>query len=100
MPTTGQARFQLVTRRDCHLCEVMKEQLEALRGRLATPFELSLVDVDSDPVLVLYYGHLVPVVLHDGARIAELRCTDAELAARLGPFLSSGPTASASLSVR
>jgi hypothetical protein len=98
--TEGGPRFQLVTRRDCHLCDVMKAQLEALRSRPNAAFELSLVDVDSDPVLVLYYGHLVPVVLHDGVRLAELRCTDEELAARLRPFLTPASTASATLTVR
>ena len=92
--------FQLVTRKNCHLCDVMKAQLEALGQRPGSGFEVSLVDVDSDPVLVLYYGHLVPVVLHDGVRLAELHCSNEELTARLRPYLPAPPPASVSHSVR
>lgn len=44
----------------CSLCEEMWRLLEAQRARL--PFELALVDVDSDPQLEQAYGERVPVL--------------------------------------
>ena len=74
-------RIQLVTRVDCHLCDVAKEALERVRAE--APFELVLVDVDADPRLQELYGLEVPVVLIDGKKVAKFRVDEAALLRRL-----------------
>jgi glutaredoxin len=68
---TGQARRRvtLYTRRGCHLCEAAEAVLRAERA--ADPFDLELVDVDSDPGLAARYGVRVPVVAVDGAELFD-----------------------------
>jgi glutaredoxin len=50
----------LYTRRVCPLCDEMKEQIRS--ARLRRPFELTEVDVDSDPELTERHGMSVPVL--------------------------------------
>jgi glutaredoxin len=52
------------TRAGCHLCEQAWELLEAARRKYG--FELTAVDVDSDPGLAAEHGEQVPVVVVDG----------------------------------
>jgi glutaredoxin len=61
----------LISRRGCHLCDEMKQFLERLQAE--RPFALRVVEVDSDPTLVLYYSHRVPVLVIGGKSVAELR---------------------------
>lgn len=58
-------RVVLVTRRGCHLCD---QALELLR-ELGT--EPEIADVDADDDLYRLYDWRVPVVLVDGAVVAE-----------------------------
>ena len=60
-------KVELVTREGCHLCD---EALEVLRRG---GVEVSLRDVDADPELLRLYDFRVPVVLLDGAVVAEGR---------------------------
>jgi len=58
--------FVVFSRRGCHLCEELLEQLEPLcRGRAS----LSVKDVDASPEWVAAYGLKVPVLLVDGEEI-------------------------------
>lgn len=50
----------LYSREDCHLCEVARQDLEALQSQF--PHHLQVVDVDSSPELQRVYGFEVPVV--------------------------------------
>jgi predicted thioredoxin/glutaredoxin len=59
----------LVTRQDCHLCD----QALALLRELG--HEPQLADVDADDELFRLYDWRVPVVLADGAVVAEGRIT-------------------------
>jgi predicted thioredoxin/glutaredoxin len=58
-------RLVLVTREGCHLCD---EALRLLRDLGLNP---ELADVDSDDELHRLYDFRVPVVLVDGAVVAE-----------------------------
>ena len=60
-------KVELVTREGCHLCE---EALELLRRG---GVDVTLRDVDADPELFRRYDFRVPVVLLDGAVVAEGR---------------------------
>ncbi len=50
----------LFTREDCHLCDQVKVDLQALEEKY--PHTLIVVDVDSDPVLQEKYGEILPVL--------------------------------------
>jgi glutaredoxin len=67
----------LYTRAGCHLCEDAEAVLR--QARAETPFELRLVDVDSDQALADRYGVRVPVVAIDGVERFELQVPEDEL---------------------
>ncbi len=51
----------LYSRAGCHLCEEMRQQLEALQQQ--HDFLLNVVDIDADSYLHLRYGDRVPVLV-------------------------------------
>jgi hypothetical protein len=57
-------RLALVTRPDCHLCDVAKEAMDRIAA--ATGEAWTEIDVTSDIELEREYGDRVPVVLLDG----------------------------------
>jgi glutaredoxin len=65
----GKARLTLYSRAYCHLCQDMLAALEALRGELS--FELTVIDVDADPLLERQYNELVPVLSADGQELCH-----------------------------
>jgi glutaredoxin len=78
---SGRPAVTLYTRVGCHLCDVVKEVLEQVR--VDRPFELTTVDIDTDPELVRLYGEEVPVVAIDGRKAFKYRVDPAELRRRL-----------------
>lgn len=64
-------RVILYTRVGCHLCDVAKEVLDAVREEL--PFDLDVTDIDADPALVALYTTEVPVVLVGGRKAFKYR---------------------------
>ena len=71
----------LYTRRGCHLCDDAKAVLEAVRAQ--HPFELAIVDIDQDPLLVTRYTNDVPVIAVAGRTAFKYRLTADDLLARL-----------------
>jgi glutaredoxin len=67
----------LYTRVRCHLCDVAKGVLEDVRRE--RPFDLVVVDVDTDAALVERYGHEVPVVTINGRKSFKFRVDPAVL---------------------
>jgi predicted thioredoxin/glutaredoxin len=65
---------ELVTRKGCHLCEEVEELLRR------SGVEVTLRDVDADPVLFRLYDFRVPVILRDGKVVAEGRIDPALIA--------------------
>ncbi len=63
--------FELVTRADCHLCEVMETELRPLLDRHG--LRLTLLHVDLDAELLERFGEVVPVLLRDGQPVAKVR---------------------------
>jgi hypothetical protein len=61
----------LVAARDCHLCELAREQLDALRAELG--FEVVEVDITGDPELERRYRPFVPVIEVGGERVSVYR---------------------------
>ena len=68
--TAHPGRLTLLTREGCGLCEEFADELAQLGGMLTLP-PLETLDVDSDPEMLRRYGHKIPVLLWDGAPIAE-----------------------------
>ena len=80
----------LVTRQGCHLCD---QALALLRD---LGYEPHLADVDADEELFRLYDWRVPVVLADGALVAEGRISRAALKVglkRSGREPQGGPSA-------
>jgi glutaredoxin len=74
-------RLTLYTRVGCHLCDVMKAELDRLATRY--DFSLELVDIDRDPALQREYNWDVPVLLVDGKKVAKYRLDEPMLVRRL-----------------
>jgi hypothetical protein len=75
------AELLLYTRKDCCLCEEMKEVVR----RVAESFPLTLqeLDVDSAAELQEQYGNEVPVLLVNGRKAFKYRVSARELESRL-----------------
>ena len=82
------SRVTLITRVNCHLCDIAKEALE--RVSAASGVTWSEVDVDADPALLDEYSDLVPVILLDGKTHGYWRVEEE----RLLRDLAAGPTTS------
>jgi hypothetical protein len=74
-------KLVLYSRVGCHLCDVMKEQIERYAPRYE--FSLDVVDIDQDPKLRAEYNWDVPVLLVDGEKIAKYKLDEAMLLRRL-----------------
>jgi hypothetical protein len=81
----------LYTRAGCHLCEDAEAVLRAAQA--TSPFELALVDVDTDPALADRYGLRVPVVAVDGVERFEFEVPPDALLAALGTAPAAAPAA-------
>ena len=69
----------LYTRVKCHLCDVMKAELDHIRAQ--NPFNLEVFDIDKDPDLRQRYNEEVPVLVVEGEKIAKYRL-DADMLLR------------------
>ena len=67
----------LFSRPGCHLCDVAREAIEAVRRRV--PFAFEEVDIERDEALELEYGIRIPVVGVDGQEHFEVTVDPAEL---------------------
>lgn len=68
----------------CHLCEVAREELERLRGRLpGIALVVAEVDVSQDPGLRRQFRLDLPVLLLEGRRLFRHRVDSRQLARRL-----------------
>lgn len=65
------ARFQLLSRQDCHLCTEMESLLAEILSTHGESY--SVEDVDSKPEWQERYGEVVPVLLRDGVPVAKIR---------------------------
>lgn len=68
----------LFTRAGCHLCEVARATILAVRPR--HPFSYEEVDVDSSDDLTRDYGLRIPVVAVDGDEVFEVEVDPVRLA--------------------
>jgi glutaredoxin len=59
------------SRKECHLCDVVKETLTHVQGE--ADFQWREVDIDADPELRMKYNDEVPVVFIDGRKAFKYR---------------------------
>lgn len=71
----------LYTRRDCCLCDEMKQVIGAVAADC--DFNLDAIDVDSSAELRERYGDEVPVLFIDGRKAFKYRMTARDLTRRL-----------------
>lgn len=76
----------LYGRSGCHLCDLAREELLAMRAAGAS-FELRDVDIEEDERLHRELLELIPVVEVDGARVSELILDPNAVRARLATFV-------------
>jgi hypothetical protein len=74
-------RVTVVTRVDCHLCDVAKDAVERIAAEVGVGW--TSVDVDADPRLLDEYSDLVPVILVDGKMHGYWRVEEDRLRAAL-----------------
>jgi len=74
-------RVTVVSRVDCHLCDVAKEAVERIAAEEGVSW--TSVDVDADPALLDEYSDLVPVILVDGKMHGYWRVEEDRLRAAL-----------------
>ncbi len=56
--------LELMTKKDCPLCDVAKEVIDRVIGNF--PAELKLTDIEESPELMESYGERIPVLLIEG----------------------------------
>jgi glutaredoxin len=71
-------RVVLFSRPGCHLCDVARESVLALRDRI--PFAFEEVDIERDEALELEYGIRIPVLTVDGEERFEVSVDPEEFA--------------------
>jgi glutaredoxin len=71
----------LYTRKDCCLCDQMKDAVHTLEKRYSLSF--LEIDIDSSPELQEKYGTEVPVLFINGRKAFKYRVTARELERRL-----------------
>lgn len=67
------------TKAGCHLCDDAREMLEDIAAQ--TEFELTEIDIRSDPALFELYRYRIPVIIKDETIVTEGRIHYSELAA-------------------
>ena len=82
MSSDPPVRLTLITRENCHLCDVAKEALARVATRAGEAWRE--VDVDSDPDLQAEYWDRVPVILLDGEEHGYWRVEEDRLLHDLG----------------
>lgn len=74
-------KVTLYTRVGCHLCDDVKDVIEAVRA--TRPFDFDVVDIDGDASLRALYNVEVPVIAVNGRKAFKYRLTAEELTERL-----------------
>jgi glutaredoxin len=75
------AKLTLYTRKDCCLCDEMKDVVRRVSRKIA--IDLDEIDVDGLPELRDEFGNEVPLLFIDGRKAFKYRVTEKALANRL-----------------
>lgn len=78
----------LYTRAQCTLCDLMKAEIErAARMGTGGRWDISVVDIDSDPDLVERFGRSIPVLEIEGRAAFKGRLTAEDLERKVAAAL-------------
>ena len=66
----------IYSRPGCHLCDEAKEIIETVRRKV--PFQLNVINVETDPALESVYGTEIPVITINGNKAFKYRVDRAE----------------------
>ncbi|WP_233831446.1 glutaredoxin family protein [Paraburkholderia sp. ZP32-5] len=89
---TKTASLTLYGRAWCHLCDDMHAALESLLVEFGA--QLTVIDVDTDPLLEARYNELVPVLVCDGIELCHYHLDETAVRAALAAYASRAATAS------
>lgn len=67
----------IYSKKECHLCDIAKEELEAIRRDF--DFSYNVVDIEKDKLVFEKFKHLIPVVEVDGKIISTYRVNEKKL---------------------
>ena len=73
----------IYSRQGCHLCDVMKEELEAMnlgKSSISKPGTIKVIDIDNDPSLKKRYHDQIPVLFVNDVEICHHRLDKKRLA--------------------
>ena len=71
------ATVTIYSKKECHLCDIAKEELEALQCDYE--FSLKEVDIENDKLAFEKYKYLIPVIEVDGEIISTYRVNKKKL---------------------
>lgn len=74
--------LELYSRPGCHLCDDLRVLCERLSGEF--PLQLTEVNIETDPGLLVRYDREVPVLFINGRKAVKYRTTEASLRRLLG----------------
>jgi glutaredoxin len=77
MSSTAPLKLTIISRKDCHLCDVVHRIASHLQADFA--IEITKVSAEADPTLLARYGVKVPVVLIDGIERCAGKITEGDL---------------------
>jgi len=66
-----QTRVTFYTKAGCHLCDEARDMLDDIAAE--TDFELTEIDIRSDPNIFEQYRYRIPVIIIDGETLLEGR---------------------------
>ena len=71
------ATVTIYSKKECNLCDIAKEELEALQCEYE--FSLKEVDIENDKLAFEKYKYLIPVIEVDGEIISTYRVNEKKL---------------------
>jgi len=75
------AKVEIYSKKECHLCDVAKAVLLKVQNRI--PFELTEVDITSNPDLYSLYKEQIPVIFIDGKKAFKFSLDEKSLIRKL-----------------
>ena len=79
----SQPQVTFYTKAGCHLCEEARNMLDDIAA--ATAYELTEIDIRSDPDLFEQYRYRIPVIIINGETLLEGRIAYRDLARAFQP---------------
>ncbi|MFA4957468.1 MAG: glutaredoxin family protein [Candidatus Methanoperedens sp.] len=71
------ATVTIYSKKECHLCDIAKEELETLRCDFK--FSIKEVDIEKDKIVFEKYKYLIPVIEMDGEIISTYKVNKKKL---------------------